>query len=100
MPQTHNLPGSAELLQRQISERLSSLDNEFVFFERKDVEQSIPERFEQQVAKYPQRLAVKSRRYQLRYSELNGLANRIAQAIRATGGNTGQPVGLLLEAVA
>ena len=93
MPQTHNLPGSAAILQQQISERLSHLNNGFVFFEKKDIEQSIPERFEQRAAKYPQRLAVKSLRYQLCYGELNGLANRIARAILATGGSTRAPGG-------
>ena len=93
MSQNNNPPGSAELLQRQISKRLSRLNNGFVRFERKDIEQSIPERFEQQVAKYPQRLAVQSRSYLLRYEELNGLANRIARAILETGGHraTGGP---------
>ena len=87
---------SIESVQRQISERLSTLNTGFVFFDKRDIEQSISERFEQQVAKHSQRLAVKSRRYQLHYGELNSFANRIAHAILASGSSE-LPVGLLLE---
>src|SRR5262245_18071456 len=87
---------SIESAQREISERLSTLNSGFVFFDKRDIEQSIPRRFEQQVAKHSQRLAVKSRRYQLRYGELNRFANRLAHAILASG-SSDLPVGLLLE---
>ena len=96
MSENSNHGRSMESVQRQISERLSTLNTGFVFFEKRDVEQSIPKRFEQQVAKHSQRLAVKSRRYQFRYGELNSFANRIAHAILASD-STERPVGLLLE---
>ena len=51
---------TAQSLQHEISQRLLGLNNGFVFFERKDIERSLPDRFEKQVAKYPQRIAVKS----------------------------------------
>ncbi len=43
--------------------------NAFAVFEKEAVEQSIPSRFEQQVARCPGRLAVKAGRHALTYSE-------------------------------
>ena len=60
-------------------------------------EQSIPERFEQQVLWYPDRLAVKTRSQQLTYQELNHTANRIAHAILEQAGDNQAPVGILIE---
>lgn len=69
----------------------------FVEFEKKDIEQSIPERFEQQVRKYPDQLAVKTRTRELTYDALNKLANRVAQAILDSQGVGEEPVALLIE---
>jgi len=69
----------------------------FVEFKKEEVEQSIPDRFEEQVAKYPNRVAVKTRNHTLTYDELNRLSNRVARAILAQRENGKAPVALLLE---
>jgi non-ribosomal peptide synthetase component F len=69
----------------------------FIEFRREDLEQSIPQRFEQQVRKHPNRLAVKTKSEQLTYHELNRAANRIAQAILTQRGNRQETVALLFE---
>lgn len=53
----------------------------FAEFTKEEVEQSIPDRFEQQVAKYADRIAVKTKVDALTYAELNQAANRVAHAI-------------------
>ena len=65
-------------------------------FERDEIEQSIPGRFEKQVAKYPDRLAVKTRCYNLTYMALNQTANRLAHTVRAQHTRGGEPIALLL----
>jgi len=67
----------------------------FIPFEKQDIEQSIPARFEQQVRRYPDRLAVTTSSRQLTYASLNRTANRVAQAVLARGAE-GQ-VALLME---
>lgn len=69
----------------------------FSEFTRQDIEQSIANRFEEQVRRYPDRLAVRSRSHQSTYQELNQAANRIARAIQARRRKAEQPVALLLE---
>ena len=71
--------------------------NDFIEFRQEDVEQSIPDRFQQQVDKYPQRLAVKTRTHELTYDALNKAANRVSQAILNLRGEGEEPVALLLE---
>jgi non-ribosomal peptide synthetase component F len=56
-----------------------------------------PARFEQQVRRYPDRLAIKTRHHRLTYSAVNRLANRIARAILAQRGEGEEPIALLLE---
>ena len=67
----------------------------FVEFPKEEIEQSIPERFERIVRKYPERIAVKTKYRQLTYAELNHAANRVAQAILAQRGISPEPIGLL-----
>jgi len=69
----------------------------FVEFRKEEIEQSIPDRFEQQVAKYPNRIAVKTRNHTLTYGALNKGANRVARAILAQRGEVNEPIALLLE---
>ena len=71
--------------------------NPFVRFEPQDVEQSIPQRFEQQVRNAPDSLAVKSRTRELTYDELGTAADRVAAAILARRGARAEAVALLLE---
>jgi len=69
----------------------------FVEFAEKEIEQSIPERFEKIVRMYPNRVAVKTKNLLLTYSELNRTANQMAHAIVAQSGEVEEPVALLLE---
>ena len=69
----------------------------FFPFENAEIEQSICARFEQQVARYPNRLAVVTPGLQLTYTELNQAANRLARSILAHVGEGEEPVALLFE---
>src|SRR5919112_5100235 len=71
--------------------------NAFIRFEKEETEQSIPQRFEQQVRRYPDRLAVKTRSHQLTYAALNKVANRVARALLAQRGEGEESIALLLE---
>ena len=62
-----------------------------------DNTQSIPERFTQQVAAYPDRLAVHTKNYACTYAELDQTANRVARALLHQYGRREEPVALLLE---
>jgi amino acid adenylation domain-containing protein len=69
----------------------------FLPFEDGEVEQSIPQRFEQQVRAYGDHLAVKWDRGSYDYAALNATANRLARAILSRSGNAAEPVALLFE---
>ena len=71
--------------------------NPFLNFAKEDIEQSIPDRFEQQVAKYPERIAVKTKSSMLSYRELNEAANRLAWSILDRPGRTEEPIALLFD---
>ena len=71
--------------------------NPFTEFTNDEVEQSIPARFEQQVRRYPQRLAVVTHHTSLTYMALDQAANRVAQAILARHGTGLASVAVLLE---
>jgi len=61
------------------------------------IEQSIPERFEEIVRTYPDRLAIKMGERSLSYGELNRYANRIARAILEKRGPGSEPIALLFD---
>jgi len=71
--------------------------NPFTVFDRTEIEQSIPSRFEKMAALYPSRLAVKSRRHELTYDALNRLSNRIARALLDRRGAGFEQVALLFD---
>ena len=83
--------------------------NPFTVFAAEDTDQSIAARFEKMVRLAPTRVAVKTRKYEWTYAELNQRANRIAQellrlnpvpasATKQDGGaSPGGQVALLLE---
>jgi amino acid adenylation domain-containing protein len=83
--------------QRAIRAKCFHPTGTFVPFERGEIEQSIPERFESIARKYPQALAVKTKTDSLTYGELNNAANRLANAILSKRGNQSEPVALLFE---
>ncbi|MBW8687184.1 non-ribosomal peptide synthetase [Chitinophaga rhizophila] len=72
-------------------------DNPFLPFEATAINQTIPQRFEQQVAMYPERTAVFSHNKALSYTELNNIANHLAQQLRAVTGGKQPRIALLLE---
>jgi amino acid adenylation domain-containing protein len=69
--------------------------NAFARFEREEIEQSINERFEAQVRKYPARIAVKTANHEWSYAELNAKANQIAHSILGLFGNNEARIALL-----
>jgi amino acid adenylation domain-containing protein len=71
--------------------------NDFIAFRKEEIEQSIASRFEAQVARYPERLALKTKDQQFTYEAFNKAANQVAQAILARRGEVAEPVALLLE---
>lgn len=89
--------GSLPPEQQAIRDRCFHPTGTFIDFKKEEIEQSIPDRFEQQVRLYPHRLAVKSRNHTLTYAELNEAANRVAGAVLARLGDGEEPVALLLE---
>jgi amino acid adenylation domain-containing protein len=62
-----------------------------------EIDQSIPRRFEQQVAAHPQRTAVKCKGQAVCYTALNQWANRVANALLAACGPAPAPIALWLE---
>ena len=67
----------------------------FEAFKKKDIEQSIPDRFEQQAKKHPTRLAIKTSACTMTYCELNEAANRVAHSVLHIGDQPQEPVVLL-----
>jgi amino acid adenylation domain-containing protein len=86
-----------ESRQQSIQSRCVHPSGSFIPFRVEEIEQSIPARFEEQVARDPERLAVRSRGQQLTYEELNRAANRVARAILVGWGEAEEPVALLFE---
>ncbi len=83
--------------QQAIRARCFHPTGRFIEFKKEEIEQSIPDRFEQMVRMYPDRLAVKTRHNAITYTELNQQANRIAHAILTFCGQDEEPVALLLQ---
>lgn len=85
--------------QRAIQARCFHPTGTFIGFKKDDIEQSVSGRFEEQVRRYPDRLAVKTASqaptFQLTYHELNRAANRVALQILARAVHSHQPVALL-----
>jgi amino acid adenylation domain-containing protein len=81
--------------QQAIRARCWHPSNTFVEFTPAVIEQSIVQRFEQQVHQYPQRLALKTRHHTFTYTAVNEAANRIAHALLPLCNRGQQPVALL-----
>src|SRR5687768_14909411 len=69
----------------------------FVPFDRSEIEQSLSDRFEQQVRRRPDKLALKTTTQSLTYAQLNRAANRIAHAVLARLGDANEPVALFVR---
>jgi len=83
--------------QRAIRDRCFHPTGKFIEFKKEEIEQSIPDRFEQMAGLYPDRLAVKTKNHAFTYDELNKAANRVACAILSRRGKRDEPIVLLLE---
>jgi amino acid adenylation domain-containing protein len=83
--------------QQAIRDKCFHPTGKFIEFKKEEIEQSIPDRFEQMVRMYPHRIAVKTKKGHLTYNELNKAANRIAHMILAEQGSKAEPVGLMFE---
>ena len=69
----------------------------FEEFTKEEVEQSVPERFEQIVKRHADWIAIKEREQAVTYAELNERADRIADAILDRCGEGNEPVAILME---
>lgn len=69
----------------------------FIQFKDEAIEQSIPERFEQQVSAYCDRLAIKSNERSFTFRALNQTANRVARKILSRRGERVEPIALLFD---
>jgi amino acid adenylation domain-containing protein/non-ribosomal peptide synthase protein (TIGR01720 family) len=69
----------------------------FIEFPKEEIGQSISDRFDRMVAKYSKRIAVKSKRHELTYTQLNEVANRVARAILECCRGEQERIALLLE---
>jgi len=71
--------------------------NVFTEFLKGEIEQSIAKRFEAQLEKHPQKIAVKTFRHEWTYEYLNQVANHVANRLAERCGGKPRRVGLLLE---
>ncbi|MEH2455651.1 non-ribosomal peptide synthetase [Nostoc sp.] len=84
-------------LQQLIQKRNIHPNNPFIKFDKKDVELSVPERFQKQVDMHPEQIAVKTGEHVFTYNALNQLANRIARAILIKRNRQVEPIAMLFE---
>jgi len=68
--------------------------NEFVSFGPEQLEQTLIERFEKIVHRYPHHVAVKMGEVAVTYAELNAMSNRVARAILTQRASDPEPIGL------
>ena len=87
----------AERVSRHAPSVPRALPKAFARFERADVESTIPQRFEKQVEAYPEHIAVKTRRHEWTYRQLDKEATKVARRIQASAGDSDTRVGLLFE---
>lgn len=97
MNNIQNSPGRIPAEQLRIRSKSYHPSGIFEEFKREYIEQSIIERFEEQVKRYPHRLAIKNEKYEITYSELNEYSNRIAHTIIEQRGEKKEPILLLIE---
>lgn len=83
--------------QQAIHKKCFHPSGKFLEFRKEEVDQSIPHRFEEQVRKYPERLAVKTKDRALTYEQLNREVNRVANALLSERGGREEPIALLFE---
>ncbi|MEH2255709.1 non-ribosomal peptide synthetase [Nostoc sp.] len=84
-------------LQQLIQRHHVHPNNPFVKFDKKDVELSVPERFQKQVHLHPEQIAVKTGEHVFTYNDLNQFANRIGRAILIKRDHQVEPIAILFE---
>ena len=86
-------------VQEQIQNRRNVVfpTNAFVEFPKREIEQSIAERFEAQFEKHSQKIAVKTLKHEWTYEHLNKIANHVAKALLERCGSSPRRVGLVFE---
>ncbi|HLO86457.1 MAG TPA: amino acid adenylation domain-containing protein [Nostocaceae cyanobacterium] len=85
------------LQQKFVCNRLITAPQGFNGFTKADTQQSIISRFEQQVNKYPDAIAVKTHNQTLTYQQLNQKANQLANTILSQRGNNLEVIAILLD---
>ena len=83
--------------QEAIRENCFHPTGQFVEFPKEEIERAVPERFEKIVRMHPDRIAVKTGKEVVTYSQLNALANRLAHAIVARRGTEAEAVVILMD---
>jgi amino acid adenylation domain-containing protein len=83
--------------QQRIRDKCHHPTGTFIPFPKDAIEQSIPQRFEEIVRTFPDRIAIKTKRHQLNYKALNEAANQIAHTILKMRGNDPEPIAFVLE---
>jgi amino acid adenylation domain-containing protein len=83
--------------QQAIRAKCSHTTGTFVEFTKEEVEQSIPQRFERIVRKFPERIAVKTKNNTRTYAELNRAANQVAHTLLAERGDKEEPIVALVD---
>ncbi len=73
------------------------LDKPFTEFPKTAIDQSISDRFSEQVNQYPDHIAIHTKNHQWTYRRLNDQANAIAQTLQQRCGENYQRIALLLE---
>ncbi|BAZ91087.1 amino acid adenylation domain-containing protein [Raphidiopsis curvata NIES-932] len=85
------------LKQRFVANKLITAPARFIPFDPRDINKSITSRFEQQVNKYPDAIAIKTTYETLTYHKFNQRANQVANAILCQRGEKLEVIALLLE---
>ena len=91
------LPPGVPPEQQALRDRCFHPSGTFAEFEAEEIEQSIPDRFEDQVRRHGARVAIEMAGGAITYGELNADANRIAHAILAGRGDRRERVALLFH---
>src|SRR5262245_51349621 len=94
-PQRQNVGLPAD--QQAIGDRCFHPTGIFVEFPEAEIEQSIPQRFEKTVRRFPHAIAVKVLDQSVTYVQLNAAANRVAHSLLGRCGAKEEPVALLLS---
>lgn len=88
-----NLPAE----QKAIRDKCFHPSGAFTELHPEEIEQAASQWFEAIVGRYPDRLALKTKKCELSYRQLNSAANRVARAILAMRGEISEPVALMFE---